>query len=86
MRSGREALTHGERRVGELAAAGHTNKEIAQQLFVSLRTVETHLTNAYRKLGITSRAELGAALGHPPEEGGRTPARPGYEWRAHWSW
>jgi len=44
-----------------LAAAGHTNKAIAQQLFVTPKTVEVHLSNTYRKLGITSRSELEAA-------------------------
>ena len=47
------------------AAAGATNREIGQALFVSLRTVEMHLTNAYRKLGISSRGELAAALSVP---------------------
>jgi DNA-binding NarL/FixJ family response regulator len=49
--------------VAALAAAGHTNKAIAQQLFVTPKTVEVHLSNTYRKLGITSRSELeGAGL------------------------
>jgi DNA-binding CsgD family transcriptional regulator len=60
--SGADSLTPGERRVAAAAAAGATNREIAQDLFVSLRTVEMHLTNAYRKLGITSRSGLAAAL------------------------
>jgi DNA-binding NarL/FixJ family response regulator len=60
--SGRDALTPGELRVATLAAAGRTNKEVAQELFVSLRTVETHLTHAYQKLDIGSRGELGEAL------------------------
>ena len=42
-------------------------KEIAQSLFVSLRTIETHLTNAYRKLGITARAQLTRALAERAE-------------------
>jgi DNA-binding CsgD family transcriptional regulator len=63
--TGREALTPSELRVAERAAAGMTNPEIAQALFVTLRTVEMHLSNAYRKLGITSRAGLAAALGDP---------------------
>ncbi|HEX8859075.1 MAG TPA: helix-turn-helix transcriptional regulator [Actinomycetes bacterium] len=45
-----------------MAAAGSTNREIAQALFVTLRTVEVHLTHAYRKLGIRSRADLAQAL------------------------
>jgi DNA-binding CsgD family transcriptional regulator len=45
-----------------MAADDMTNREIAQALFVTLRTVETHLTHAYQKLDISSRAELGEAL------------------------
>lgn len=56
------SLTPGERRVVELAAAGHTNRQIAQQLFVTVKAVEWHLSNAYRKLGISSRTELPHAL------------------------
>ncbi|HEV2814682.1 MAG TPA: helix-turn-helix transcriptional regulator, partial [Solirubrobacteraceae bacterium] len=57
------SLTRSERRVAELAAGGSTNREIAQALFVTPRTVEVHLSNAYRKLGIGSRRELARALG-----------------------
>lgn len=60
---GRESLTPGEHRVSKLAAQGLTNKQIAQALFVTLRTVEMHLSNAYRKLGIASRDQLAASLG-----------------------
>lgn len=59
---GEEALTRQERRVSRLAARGHLNREIADELFVSIGTVEAHLTNAYKKLGIESRDELAAVL------------------------
>ena len=59
---GRDALTASELRTAQLAAEGRTNREIAQALFVSLRTVETHLTHTYQKLGIHSRDELAGAL------------------------
>jgi DNA-binding CsgD family transcriptional regulator len=63
---GREALTPSELRVARLAADGATNPEIAQELFVSLKTVETHLSRAYGKLGLSgrgSRTRLNQALG-----------------------
>lgn len=61
------ALTAAERRVAELAAGGMTNREIAQTLFVTVKTVEWHLRNAYVKLAIGSRHELrGLALGRRP--------------------
>jgi DNA-binding CsgD family transcriptional regulator len=63
--SGVESLTPSERRVAELAAEGPTNREIAQALFVTQRTVEVHLTSIYRKLAINSRSQLAAALGEP---------------------
>jgi DNA-binding CsgD family transcriptional regulator/Flp pilus assembly protein TadD len=59
---GRDALTASERRVATLAKDGLSNPEIAQSLFVTRRTVETHLTHIYRKLDIASRADLAAAL------------------------
>jgi DNA-binding CsgD family transcriptional regulator len=55
-------LTASERRVAELAAAGLTNREVAARLFMSPKTVEANVARAYRKLGIRSRAELGARL------------------------
>jgi DNA-binding CsgD family transcriptional regulator len=56
------ALTASERRVVTLAVDGQSNRDIAQTLFVTPKTVEVHLSNAYRKLGVRSRRELGAAL------------------------
>jgi DNA-binding CsgD family transcriptional regulator len=61
--SGHDALTASEARVARMAAEGMTNKEIAQALFVTYKTVDTHLYRAYNKLGISSRRELRAALG-----------------------
>jgi DNA-binding CsgD family transcriptional regulator len=60
--SGPESLTASERRVAEMAARGRTNREIAQALFVTQRTVETHLTHVFQKLGIESRTGLVEAL------------------------
>jgi DNA-binding NarL/FixJ family response regulator len=61
--TGRDALTPAELRVVELAAQGDTNKQIAQALFVTLRTVEAHLSSSYRKLDIETREQLPVALG-----------------------
>lgn len=64
MRStGVEALTATERRVATIATGGLTNRTVAQALFVSEKTVETHLGHAYRKLGIVTRSQLAGALG-----------------------
>jgi DNA-binding CsgD family transcriptional regulator len=60
--TGLDSLTASERRVAELASQGLTNREIAQSLFVTARTVEGHLTSAFRKLRLDSRNELSAAL------------------------
>jgi DNA-binding CsgD family transcriptional regulator len=56
------ALTASERRIAELAGTGLTNKQVAEQAFVSPKTVEANLARIYRKLGISSRAELGARM------------------------
>ena len=59
---GVDALTPSERRIVEMAASEMTNREIAQALFVTVKTVEMHLGHAYPKLGVRGRAELEAAL------------------------
>jgi DNA-binding CsgD family transcriptional regulator len=60
---GAAALTPSERRMAEHAARGLSNREIAETLWVSRKTVEVHLGHAYGKLGIRSRSELSSALG-----------------------
>ncbi|HTU13757.1 MAG TPA: AAA family ATPase [Solirubrobacterales bacterium] len=57
-----DELTASERRVAEYAAAGSTNREIAEDLFVTPKTIENHLTRVYAKLGVKSRRELAEAL------------------------
>ncbi|MBV8987339.1 MAG: helix-turn-helix transcriptional regulator [Solirubrobacterales bacterium] len=61
--TGPAALTAAESRVCRQAAEGRTNREIAQALFVSEKTVERHLSSAYQKLGVRSRFQLLAAIG-----------------------
>jgi DNA-binding CsgD family transcriptional regulator len=63
--TGVEALTGSERRVAQMAARGLSNVDIAQTLFVTRKTVEKHLSNAYMKLGVNSRTEL---IAHFPEQ------------------
>ncbi len=63
--SGPESLTARERRVAELAATGMSNREIAEELVVTAKTVENHLGRVYGKLGISSRAELRDRLPAP---------------------
>ncbi|WP_290062360.1 helix-turn-helix domain-containing protein, partial [Amycolatopsis solani] len=55
-------LSDAERRVAELAAGGHSNREIGRRLHVTVSTVEQHLTNVYRKLGVDGRAHLPSGL------------------------
>ncbi|GAA1613358.1 isopropylmalate/homocitrate/citramalate synthase/DNA-binding CsgD family transcriptional regulator [Actinoplanes couchii] len=62
IRSGVPRLSAAERRVAELAAGGCTNREISVRLFVSISTVEQHLTRTYRKLNVTRRTDLAANL------------------------
>ena len=59
----RDELTPAERRVAGLVVQGHTNREVAAALFVTDRTVETHLSRIYRKLGVRSRTELARLYG-----------------------
>ncbi len=68
--TGLESLTASERRIAELAGGGMSNREIAQTLFVTARTVEGHLTSVFRKLQLDSRDKLPAAL----TEGAPVPA------------
>jgi DNA-binding CsgD family transcriptional regulator len=67
--TGVEALTQSQRAVAELAARGHTNRQIAERLYVTIKTVETHLAAVYRKLGVTGRDRLARLLpdDRPPE-------------------
>jgi DNA-binding CsgD family transcriptional regulator len=62
VRSALDRLSEAELRVAELAAAGHTNRQIADQLFVTVSTVEQHLTKTYRKLRVSRRTQLSSAL------------------------
>ena len=75
--SGSEALTPRERQVAQLAARGVPNRDIAQRLFITPKTVEWHLGNAYRKLELHSRGSLIGALGgsEPLEQTGLSRAR-----------
>jgi DNA-binding CsgD family transcriptional regulator len=66
-RTGLEALTPSERNVAELAAAGKTTRQIAAELFLTPKTVETHLTRVFRKLRISSRAQLEPLMGPDPD-------------------
>ena len=63
--TGPGSLTAAEARVARLAAEGHTNRAIAERLYVTERTVETHLTRAFDKLQISSRTALATALAEP---------------------
>jgi len=83
--SGIDRLTVSEKRVAMLAARGYSNPRIAQELFVTRKTVETHLGRIYDKLNIAGRAELGRALvslqdkpaGTLTKRSGSSPTRPG---------
>jgi DNA-binding CsgD family transcriptional regulator len=62
------SLTGRERQIARLAAAGVASKEIADQLYLSARTVDNHLLRVYAKLGIAGRAELAVALRAVPAD------------------
>jgi len=62
MRTGVDSLTPSEHRVAQMAADGQTNREIAQALFVTPKTIEMHLSNTYRKLDIQARSQLAGAM------------------------
>jgi DNA-binding CsgD family transcriptional regulator len=77
--AGPEDLTPTERQVAELVASGRTNKEVAAELFVTVRAVESNLTKAYAKLGVRSRTELATRLGPAAPAPASPPARrPGW--------
>lgn len=63
------ALSGAERRVADLAATGHRNREISKLLHITVSTVEQHLTRVYRKLRVPNRAALRAKLGDGVDEG-----------------
>jgi len=67
IRASFDALTTSERRVAQMAAAGMSNKQIAQALFVTVKTVETHLHRSYQKLDVSSRMQLARALEPTPD-------------------
>ena len=69
--AGRDALTVAESRVARLAADGRTNRQIAQQLFITIKTVEGHLARAFRKLDLHRREDLAAALEANAPDAGR---------------
>jgi ATP/maltotriose-dependent transcriptional regulator MalT len=68
--SGRKSLTDRELEVATMAAAGLSNRKIAETLVVTMKTVEWHLHHAYRKLGVRSRGELGDSLSRSVQDGG----------------
>ena len=70
-------MTDTERQIADLVALGRSNREIAGSLFLSVHTVEAHLTRIYRELGIQSRTELaGVVLAGTPGETATAPGEP----------
>jgi len=73
--NGVQTLSGREHEIATLVAQGRTNRQIGQELFLSARTVEGHLTNVFAKLGVHTRAEVAEAIGHARAlPGGRRPA------------
>jgi DNA-binding NarL/FixJ family response regulator len=66
-RPGGECLTSREREIAALVARGAGNKQIAHRLAISIKTVKAHLTNIFKKLGLSTRLQLGLALGRAPD-------------------
>ncbi|WP_328958122.1 LuxR family transcriptional regulator [Kitasatospora purpeofusca] len=76
-------LSEAEGRVAELAARGLSNRDIARKLYITVSTVEQHLTRVYRKLGVRRRVDLARLLGPvPPGAADEAPPRPGFPRRA----
>jgi DNA-binding NarL/FixJ family response regulator len=61
--AGLDLLSGREREVADLVACGNTNRQVAAALFVSERTVETHVSRIFRKLGVSSRSEVAREIG-----------------------
>jgi DNA-binding CsgD family transcriptional regulator len=74
-----DALTPSELRVARLAAGGRSNREIAGELYVTLKAIEGHLARAYAKLGIEGRSQLADAVAARATS---TEDRPGKDWGA----
>ena len=81
---GADQLTHQELEIATLAASGLTNKQIAERLYLSHRTVSSHLYKLFPKLGVTSRAALRATLASPlPQQSGESGPLPDVRERHH---
>ncbi len=78
-----EGLTDAEHRVAALVAQGRTNREVATALFLAERTVETHLTHVYAKLGLRSRAELAGNTGRTPWQSSKPQGNPRFQAEPH---